>query len=334
MSSRIVIAYITTIILLLVSIWCGVSIGSVNIPLEVLWNQAADETAANILWKIRMPRVLLAGLVGASLAIAGASFQGLLKNPLADPYTLGVSSGASVGAVMTLFFGLTIPVVGIYALPTFSMLGAICTMVAVMSFARFVDRSLKMETLILTGVICSSFLGSLISLMVALTGEELRQIIGWLLGSVSMRGWPYVQMIAPFVVIGSVMLWTQRRELNALVYGEERAQHLGVNVKRSKYLILIGGSMLTGAAVAVSGTIGFVGLVVPHMTRMIWSSDHRHLLPLSFLNGASLLIICDLVARTIILPRELPIGVITALIGAPVFSYIFYKQRRSKGVYT
>lgn len=332
--SRIVIAYITTIMLLLASIWCGVSIGSVNIPLEVLWNHAADETAANILWKIRMPRVLLAGLVGASLAIAGAAFQGLLKNPLADPYTLGVSSGASVGAVMTLFFGLTIPVVGAYALPTFSMIGAICTMVAVMSFARLVDRSLKMETLILTGVIFSSFLGSLISLMVALTGEELRQIIGWLLGSVSMRGWPYVQMIAPFVVIGSVILWTQRRELNALLYGEERAQHLGVNVKRSKYLILAGGSMLTGAAVAVSGTIGFVGLVVPHMTRMIWGSDHRHLLPLSFLNGASLLIICDLVARTIIVPRELPIGVITALIGAPVFSYIFYKQRRSKGVCT
>ncbi|MET4563252.1 FecCD family ABC transporter permease [Lysinibacillus parviboronicapiens] len=330
--SRIVFAYVTAITLLIISIWCGVSIGSVHIPLEVLWNKAADETAANILWKIRMPRVMLAGLVGASLAIAGAAFQGLLKNPLADPYTLGVSSGASVGAVMTLFFGISIPVVGLYALPIFSMIGAVLTMVAVMTFARLVDRSLKMETLILTGVIFSSFLGSLISLMIALTGEELRQIIGWLLGSVSMRGWPYVQMIAPFVVIGSLMLWTQRRELNVLLYGEERAKHLGVNVKRSKYLILAGGSMLTGAAVAVSGTIGFVGLVVPHMTRMIWGSDHRHLLPLSFFNGATLLIICDLVARTIIMPRELPIGVITAFIGAPVFSYIFYKQRRSKGV--
>ncbi|MEK5330054.1 FecCD family ABC transporter permease [Lysinibacillus sp. FSL W8-0992] len=330
--SKTVFAYVTAITLLIVSIWCGVSIGSVHIPLEVFWNKVADETAANILWKIRLPRVLLAGLVGASLAIAGAAFQGLLKNPLADPYTLGVSSGASVGAVMTLFFGISIPVVGLYALPTLSMVGAVLTMVAVMSFARIVDRSLKMETLILTGVIFSSFLGSLISLMIALSGEELRQVIGWLLGSVSMRGWPYVQMITPFVVIGSVILWTQRRELNVLLYGEERAKHLGVNVKRSKYLILVGGSMLTGAAVAVSGTIGFVGLVVPHMTRMIWGSDHRHLLPLSFLNGATLLIICDLVARTIIIPRELPIGVITAFIGAPVFSYIFYKQRRSKGV--
>lgn len=332
--SKIVTAYFTAITLLIISIWCGVAIGSVHIPLEVLWNKAADETAANIFWKIRLPRVLLAGLVGASLAIAGAAFQGLLKNPLADPYTLGVSSGASVGAVMTIFFGISIPVVGLYALPTFSMLGAVLTMVAVMSFARVVDRSLKMETLILTGVIFSSFLGSLISLMIALSGEELRQVIGWLLGSVSMRGWPFVQMIIPFVIVGSLMLWTQRRELNVLLYGEERAKHLGVNVKRSKYLILVGGSMLTGAAVAVSGTIGFVGLVVPHMTRMIWGSDHRHLLPLSFLNGATLLIICDLIARTIIMPRELPIGVITAFIGAPVFSYIFYKQRRSKGVRT
>ncbi|MGE7947856.1 FecCD family ABC transporter permease [Lysinibacillus sp. NPDC093688] len=330
--SKTIVAYVTAITLLIISIWCGVAIGSVHIPLEVLWNKAADETAANILWKIRLPRVLLAGLVGASLAIAGAAFQGLLKNPLADPYTLGVSSGASVGAVMTIFFSVSIPVIGHFTLPTFSMIGAILTMVAVMGFARIVDRSLKMETLILTGVIFSSFLGSLISLMIALSGEELRQVIGWLLGSVSMRGWPYVQMIIPFVIIGSIMLWTQRRELNVLLYGEERAKHLGVNVKRSKYIILVGGSMLTGAAVAVSGTIGFVGLVVPHMTRMVWGSDHRHLLPLSFLNGATLLIICDLIARTIIMPRELPIGVITAFIGAPVFSYIFYKQRRGKGV--
>ncbi|QPR66731.1 iron ABC transporter permease [Lysinibacillus sp. FSL H8-0500] len=329
---KITVAYVLTCTLLMISIWCGAAIGSVHIPFEVLWNQTVDETAANIFWKIRLPRVLLAGLVGASLAIAGAAFQGLLKNPLADPYTLGVSSGASVGAVMTIFFSISIPMAGLYALPIFSMLGAILTMIIVMTFARAVDRSLKMETLILTGVIFSSFLGSLISLMIALSGEELRQVVSWLLGSVSMRGWPYVQMIIPFVLIGSLMLWTQRRELNVLLYGEERAKHLGVNVKRSKYLILAGGSMLTGAAVAVSGTIGFVGLVVPHMTRMIWGADHRHVLPLSFLNGATLLIICDLVARTIILPRELPIGVITAFIGAPVFSYIFYKQRKSKGV--
>jgi iron complex transport system permease protein len=324
-------AYVASVFVLMAAVLVGVTVGSVSIPVQVLWNPDMDEAASNILWNIRMPRVVLAGLVGASLAIAGAAFQGLLKNPLADPYTLGVSSGASVGAVVTLFFGISVPFLGLFTLPVFSMLGAFLTMVTVMSFAKLIDRAMKMETIILTGIIFSSFLGSVISLMISLSGEELRQIIGWLLGSVSMRGWPYVTMALPFMLIGFLLLWLNRRELNALVFGEERAKHLGVNVKRRKMMILTGGSILTGAAVAVSGTIGFVGLVVPHMTRMLWGSDHRHVLPLSFINGASLLIICDLVSRTIISPSELPIGVITAFIGAPVFAFIFWKQRRKVG---
>lgn len=325
--NKTVLAYIVSAATLIVAVWLGVSIGTVKLPIETLWD-ATDSKAHNILWKIRMPRVVLAGLVGAALAISGAAFQGLLKNPLADPYTLGVSSGASVGAVMTLFFGLSLPFIGTYTLPFFSMLGAALTMFLVIGFARLVDRTMKMETIILTGIIFGAFLGSVLSLMIALSGEELRQVIGWLLGSVSMRGWQYTMMILPFIVIGSFLLWLNRRELNAMLFGEERAQHLGVNVKRSKYMILIGGSILTGSAVAVSGTIGFVGLVVPHMTRLLWGADHRHLLTLSFMNGAALLIICDLVARTIISPSELPVGVITAFIGAPVFAFIFYRQRR------
>lgn len=330
MTKKIVAAYSISVALLLVSIWCGISIGSVSVPISTLWDAESNPTAYSILWNIRMPRVVLAALVGAALAIAGAAFQGLLKNPLADPYTLGISSGASVGAVFTLFFGVSLPVLGLFTLPIFSMIGAFVTLVVVMGFARLVDRTMKMETLILTGVIFSSFLGSCISLMIALTGEELRSIMGWLLGSVSMRGWPYVKMILPFVVLGALILWLHRRELNAMIYGEERAKYLGVDVKRSKYIILIGGSMLTGAAVAVSGTIGFVGLVVPHMVRMVLGADHRHLLIISFLNGASLLVICDLVSRTIIAPTELPIGVITSFIGAPVFAYIFFKQRKGR----
>jgi iron complex transport system permease protein len=326
------IGYILSIATLIVAIWLGVSVGSVKVPISTLWDTGADEIATNIVWKIRMPRVVLAGLVGASLAIAGAAFQALFKNPLADPYTLGVSSGASVGAVATLFFGISVPFLGIYTLPIFSMIGALVTMLLVISFAKLVDRAMKMETIILTGIIFSSFLGSVISLMIALTGEELRQIIGWLLGSVSMRGWSFVQMALPFIIIGSFLLWLNRRELNAMLFGEERARHLGVNVKKRKMMILIGGSMLTGTAVAVSGTIGFVGLVVPHMTRLLFGSDNRHVLPLSFLNGAALLIVCDLVSRTIISPTELPIGVITAFIGAPVFAFIFFRQRRKGGV--
>ncbi len=331
MKKKMIVAYSSSMAILLASMWLGVSIGSADVPFSTFWDSETNPSAYSILWSIRMPRVLLAGLVGASLAIAGAAFQGLLKNPLADPYTLGISSGASVGAVATIFFSISIPVIGSYTLPLFGMVGAFVTMMLVLGFARLIDRSMKMETLILTGVISSSFLGSCISLMIALTGQQLREITSWLLGSVSMRGWPYIQMILPFVVIGVILLWLNRRELNVMLYGDERAQALGVNVKRRKYAILVGGSMLTGAAVAVSGTIGFVGLVVPHMTRMLWGTDHRHLLTLSFLNGASLLIVCDLVSRTIIAPSELPIGVITAFIGAPVFSYIFFKQRRRRG---
>ena len=331
MSKKYTVAYSGSVLLLLASVWFGVSFGSVDVPISTLWDKETNPVAYSILWQIRMPRVILAMLVGASLSIAGAAFQGLLKNPLADPYTLGISSGASVGAVATIFFGISLPFLGNYTLPIFSMIGAVITIFCVMTFARVVDRTMKMETLILTGIIFSSFLGSCISLMVALTGEQLREIIGWLLGSVSMRGWPYVQMIVPFVIIGTLMIWLNRRELNAMIYGEERAQYLGVNVKRSKYMILAGGSMLTGASVAVSGIIGFVGLVIPHMVRILIGADHRHLLMLSLLNGASLLVICDLVSRTIIAPTELPIGVITAFIGAPVFAYIFFIQRTKGG---
>lgn len=328
MKKNILFAYSSSFFLLFLTVWLGVSIGSVDIPFSALWNSEENPRAYSILWNIRMPRVLLAGLVGAALAISGAAFQGLLKNPLADPYTLGVSSGASVGAISTIFFGISLPFVGSYTLPIFGMIGAFITLIIVLTFARVVDKSMKMETLILTGVIFSSFLASCISLMTALSHEEIKAVVGWLLGSVAMRGWSYVNMLLPFLIIGSIILWLNRRELNVMMYGDERAMSLGVNVQRSKYAILIGGSILTGAAVAVSGTIGFVGLVVPHMTRMMWGTDHRHLLPLSLLNGASLLIICDLVSRTIIAPEELPIGVITAFIGAPVFAYIFYKQRR------
>ena len=325
------VAYLFSGLLLIVSLWFAISIGSVAIPIATIWDSETNPTAHHILWNIRMPRVILAACIGASLALAGAALQGLLKNPLADPYTLGISSGASVGAVATIFFGISLPFLQTFTLPIFSMVGAAITIVLVISFARVVDRTMKMETLLLTGVIFSSFLGACISLMIALTGEQLREIIGWLLGSVSNRGWSYVQMVIPFVFIGSLIIWLCRRELNALVFGEEKAQHLGVHVRQSKYTVLVGASILTGAAVAVSGTIGFVGLVIPHMMRALVGADHRHVLPLAFINGATLLVICDLVSRTIIAPTELPIGVITAFIGAPVFAYIFFKQRRAGG---
>ncbi len=320
----------------------GISIGTVSVPpidiiriigaeiLRLTPDESVNPMYSNIVLNIRLPRVILAGLVGASLAIAGAAFQGLLRNPLADPYTLGVSSGASVGAVITLFFGVSIPFAGMFTLPLLSIVFALITILIVLMFARRIDRGLKVETIILTGIIFSSFLGAFISLMIALTGDELRQIIGWLMGSVSMRGWEYIQIILPFFLIGSILLLINGRELNVMSFGEEKAQHIGVNVQRKKMIVLIAGSILTGSAVAVSGTIGFVGLVIPHLTRLMWGPDHRHLLPLTVFTGSAFLILADLLARIIISPTELPIGVITSMIGAPVFAMILMRRRKER----
>ncbi|MDM5210066.1 iron ABC transporter permease [Peribacillus sp. NJ4] len=334
------IAYLIALLFLLFAMTIGISFGSVPVPIPVLLqiigkeifhlpiSADPDVMLTNIVMNIRLPRVLLAGFVGASLAISGAGFQGLLRNPLADPYTLGISSGASVGAVLTIFLNISLPFIGLYTLPALSIVCSVLTMFFVLAFAKKMDRSMKVETIILTGIIFSSFLSAFISLMIALTGDELRQIIGWLMGSVSMRGWNYIAIILPFFIIGSLILIMNTSELNAMTFGEDRAKHLGVNVKRRKMWILIAGSMLTGAAVAVSGAIGFVGLVIPHFVRKIWGPDHKHLLPLSLLVGSGFLILADFVARSIIAPSELPIGVITSLIGAPAFALILLKRRR------
>ncbi|WP_394236630.1 FecCD family ABC transporter permease [Niallia oryzisoli] len=340
-SNNKIVAYLLSVVLLITAMLFAISIGTVSVPIFDIVRmigsglfgfsmEQVDPMYSNIVLNIRLPRVILAGLVGASLAIAGAAFQGLLRNPLADPYTLGVSSGASVGAVLTIFLNLSIPFLGEFTLPFLSIICSFLTMIIVLFFSQKIDRSMKVETIILTGVIFSSFLSAFISLMIALTGEELRQIIGWLLGSVSMRGWDYIQIILPFFIIGSLLVLVNANELNAMSFGEERAQHLGVNVQRRKLLVLTAGSILTGAAVAVSGTIGFVGLVIPHLTRLLWGPDHKHLLPLSILTGSSFLILADLVARTIITPTELPIGVITSLIGAPVFAIILVGSKRKE----
>ena len=177
-------------------------------------------------------------------------------------------------------------------------------------------------------IISGSFLSAFISLMIALTGNELRQIIGWLLGSVSMRGWEYIRIFLPFFLVGTGLLLSQGKELNALAFGEERAQHLGIHVQRRKMIILLAGSMLTGAAVAVSGTIGFVGLVIPHFVRILVGPDHRHLMGISLFVGSGFMILADLLARTIITPTELPIGVITAIVGAPVFAGLLLRRRK------
>lgn len=293
---------------------------------------AGEDIPANvemIIWDIRFPRVLLSFGVGGALAISGAAFQGLLRNPLADPYTIGVSSGAALGAVIVIFFQLSL--FGMFTLPLFAILGGLFALFLVFGMTRLSGRGLAIETIVLAGIIISAFIGSLISLIMALSGEELRSILFWLFGSVGMRGWHYVLLFLPFLVVGIVLLLIHHRDLNALALGEHSAAHVGVEVRRSKLLILIGASLLTGSAVAVSGTIGFVGLVIPHVVRLLAGPDHKHVLPLSILIGGSFLALTDLLARTLIAPQELPVGVITALVGAPVFAFLLLRERAGKG---
>lgn len=340
--NNIYLAYLSGFAFVCICVLIGVSVGSVSIPLstsaDILWRSlwnlnipaAVNETDVSIILNIRLPRVMLAVLVGAALAIAGAAFQGLLKNPLADPYTLGVSSGSALGAVIVLYSGLSLPLLGSFTLPVISIITGFLTLLFILGFVRMIEKTLRTETIILAGIIVSSFLGAFISLLIALTGEELRQIINWLMGSVSMRGWEYFGLMFPFFIIGVLLLLLNGKELNALVFGEETAKTLGVDTDKRRIVILAGASLLTGSAVAVSGTIGFVGLVVPHVVRLLYGPDHRLLLPLSIFAGAGFLVLTDLGARTIIAPTELPIGVITAILGAPVFGILLYHQRRHR----
>jgi iron complex transport system permease protein len=205
-------------------------------------------------------------------------------------------------------------------------------MLIVFAVTHLSNRKLSIETIILAGIIVSSFIGAVISLVISLSSrEDTRQILYWLMGNVGMRGWSHVQLIVPFFVIGAFLLLVRSRELNALALGEESAEHIGVNVQKGKIFILVGASLLTGASVSVSGSIGFVGLVIPHFIRLLIGPNHRHVLPLSMLAGGGYLILADLVARSIIAPSELPIGVITALIGAPIFALLLIRERVGRG---
>lgn len=280
-----------------------------------------------IIWDIRLPRVLLAFLVGSSLALAGAAFQGLFRNPLVDPYTIGVSSGASLGAVLVLFLQLQINFLGNFTLPIVSICASILSLILIIGITRISSTSFSNETIILTGIILNSFTGALVTYLISTAEQEsFRQIMFWLMGSVSMRNWGHVGLLFPFFVVASTLILIHYRELNTLVLGEEAAHYIGVNVKRKRVYILTAAAVLTGSAVAVSGAIGFVGLVVPHLVRLIIGSNHKHVLPLSLVVGGTFLVFADMVARTLVSPSELPIGVVTAFIGAPIFTYLLIRQ--------
>ena len=326
-------------LLLLMVIAAGITMGSVMLPLgdtlETLWAlvrgaSVAENSAAAILVHVRIPRVLSAALTGAALSLCGAAMQGLLRNPLADGSTLGVSSGASLGAVMAISLGITLPAWPIGGTVLMAMLFAFLTLMLILGLSYSFDHSFSTQTIILMGVIFSMFASSLISLFMAFSGDKLRTITFWTMGSLA--GTTYVNVLILFialVVFGGTILF-HNRELNAFALGEENALHIGVPVRRVKLTLMVAVSGLIGVCVSVGGTIGFVGLIIPHIVRIIYGPNHLKSLPASIYFGAIFLLLCDLVARTILSPVELPIGVVTSLIGAMVFVFIF-RGRKRKG---
>jgi iron complex transport system permease protein len=291
-----------------------------GLDLARTWSPMAE----TIVWDLRLPRVLEAMIVGLGLAVAGTTFQGLLRNPLADPYVLGTASGAALGAAIAVLIPVRIVILEFGLLQGLAFLGALGSVTAVYRLAR-VGGGAPMTSLLLTGYALGSLLAAGLAMAMYLSGTALRQIFAYLLGSFESASWSRLAGLLPIVVIASLLVLARARSLNGLLLGEDAAAHLGVDVRRERAILLALASLITAACVAVSGLIGFVGLVVPHVVRLVVGPNARLLLPLSALGGAVLLALADVVARSL---GEIPVGVVTALIGAPFFLFLLRRTQR------
>lgn len=334
--------YKKTIILLMLLTFLllciGTSIGSSNTSLlniisiigyKALGIPLAKDINASdisIIWNLRLPRVLLAFIVGGSLSVSGAVVQSVLRNPLASPYTLGVSSGASLGVGLLIISGFSIPLLGKLTLPLIGFLYGLLTVLIIVKFASLVDKTMSTSTIILSGMVFSLFCNAILTTITALCSEDIKSITLWQMGSFSMKGWSYVQIGLPFFIVGVIGIMRYCIEMDILSFGEDQAKSVGVDTSTVKKYLLIFSAILTGCAVALSGTIGFVDLIVPHLVRRILGARHSYVIPTCIILGGCFMVITDLVARTIIIPSELPVGAITALIGAPFFAYIYFKK--------
>lgn len=280
-----------------------------------------------IVLKIRLPRIILSALVGMALAGSGVVFQAIFKNPMADPYVIGISSGAAFGATIAIILGLQSSILGLWALNIMAFIGAIGTTIVVYNISR-IGNSTPVVTLLLAGIAISFFLSSTISLLMTLKRDQIENIVFWTMGSVAAASWKHIIITMPIVLIGCMVLIIFTRDLNIMLMGEDTAKNLGIEVETLKKILLVLGSIIAASAVAVSGIIGFVGIIVPHIVRLIVGPDHRVLLPFSLLAGAIFLILSDTIARLLIPPIEIPLGVITSLFGAPYFIYLLYKKKK------
>lgn len=319
----------------------GTSIGSSNINLldiisiisnkliHTSLNEGITGQEISIIFDIRLPRVVLAFLVGGALSVSGAVVQSILKNPLASPYTLGVSSGAGLGAAIMIIFGINMPIIGsTFSLPITGFIFGLVTIIFVLLFSKSVDRLMTNNTIILAGMVFSLFLSAMITTIGSMHGDSIKAITLWQMGSFAMKGWQYILVFIPFIIIGITGILLNTREMDILTFGEESAKAIGVNTNKIKTRLFIFATILAGSAVSLSGIIGFVDLISPHVVRKVFGAKHNFVIPMSFMFGGCLMVIADLISRTIISPSELPVGAITAIIGAPFFVYIYFKKSR------
>ena len=331
--------YLLNTILLISAFIFSVALGAVFIPPEttvrilaekIPWIHIVPNWPASyeaIIMAVRLPHTILVVLTGAALGSSGAAYQGLFRNPLADPYLIGVASGAGLGAVLAMSLNWPTNLFGFYLIPFGAFIGAILTVVLVYNLAR-VNGMVPLTTLILAGVAIGAFASALTSYLMLRTDLQLHRAISFLLGGSPIAGWDPVMAALPYMLIGMGLLTVSGHMLNVLQFGEEEARQMGLNVDRAKIFIIVVASLTTAVAVAFSGVIGFIGLIVPHMIRILWGPDYRHLIPLSILGGGSALLLADMLARILLAPSTLPVGIVTALAGAPFFLWILRQAKR------
>ncbi len=317
------------IVLFIASLLLATATGAVKIStreiIEIL-TRGTDTVNASILMDIRLPRVLLAAVAGAGLAAVGGVMQAIFKNPLVDSYTLGMSSGAALGAVISIITGLNISIMGIETTGVFAFIGAVCTLFFVYSLAYTRNR-MSVNSLLLAGVAVSYFLASVISFLMMLNHDKIEHIVFWTMGSLSMATWNEFYIASILIIPALAVLLYYTRELNILVMGEEAAHHLGINTAVLKNILLITCALIVGSVVSTGGTIAFLGLVAPHIIRLVIGSDNKRVIPYSALLGAILLLLSDTVGRVLIQPVEIPVGVMTSIMGGPFFIFLLRRQK-------
>lgn len=330
--------YLVTTLILLAVVVLSIAVGSVFISPRIIFDVLSsalrgeistldpDGIYLTILTSLRIPHTVLLLFVGAALAGSGGAYQGLFRNPLADPYLIGVSSGAGLGAVTAMMMQWPYTTLGLMAVPAAAFIGGMVTVLVVALLAR-VGKTVPTTNLILAGVAVSAFTSAVTSALMINSTGELRRALVWMMGGASQAGWGPVTGILPYMVVGLAGLVLVGHPLNVMQFGDEQAQQLGIRVQRVRWFTIILATLCTAAAVAYAGIIGFVGLVVPHIVRLVWGGDYRRLIPLSMLGGAAMLLLTDVVARSVIAPQEIPVGIITALLGGPFFLWVL---RRSK----